>query len=133
MCCHSLPDQTIILPIPTLFSCPLTRKIILSNLVMETIEGNEAIRRIREISKGGYFSIMFYTCDRKREEGGELRKYNKCRVRPAEYNELAETNPDHFLYFTDIESGEARRCWKKLIRFVGFAPEYNMMKIDWYK
>lgn len=99
---------------------------------MNTIKGNEAIKRMREISKGASFSIMFLTCDRKREEGGELRKYERCRTRTAEYNELADTHPDHYLYFTDIETGEARRCWKKLIRYVGFAPDYEMTKVDWY-
>lgn len=100
---------------------------------MKTILGNEAIKKMREISKGSFFSIMFLTCDRKREEGGEMRKYDKCKIRPAEYNELSETDPDHFLYFVEVDTGAQRRCWKKLIRYVGFAPDYEMIKIDWYK
>lgn len=99
---------------------------------METIKGNEAIKKMREISKGSCFTILFYTCDRKREEGGELRKYERCRIRPAEYKELAETSPDHYLYFTDLETMANRRCWKKLIRYVGFAPDFALNKIDWY-
>lgn len=99
---------------------------------MNVIKGNQAITRMREISKGSFFSIMFLTCDRKRQEGGVLRKYEKCRIRPAEFNELVETDPDHFLHFTDVETGEAKQCWKKLIRYVGFAPDYEMIKIDWY-
>jgi hypothetical protein len=53
-------------------------------------------------------------------------------MRPAELNELAETSPDHYLYFTDLETKANRRCWKKLIRYVGFAPDFELNKIDWY-
>ena len=97
------------------------------------IDGFEAVRLMREVSKTHSFKLLFLTCDTKRKEGGELRKYDKCRIRTAKMDELAEVDPDHYLYFTDVETGEARNCWKRLIRYVGFPPKFELIKVDWYK
>lgn len=99
----------------------------------KTIEGFEAIRLMREVSKSHSFMLLFFTLDRKRSEGGELRKYDKCRVRTAKMDELEDVNPDHYLFFTDVKTGEPRTCWKKLIRYVGLPPNYELLKVDWYK
>lgn len=98
----------------------------------EEIRGFDAIRKIREISKSHSFTIIFYTCDRKRGEGGELRKYERCRIRNARFDELSDTDQDHYLFFTDEETGDPKMCWKKLIRFVGFPPKYKLQKVNWY-
>lgn len=99
----------------------------------KTISGFEAVRLMRQVSKTNSFMLLFITLDRKRQEGGYLRKYDRCRVRTAKMDELADVDPDHYLYFTDTTTGDPRTCWKKLIRYVGFPPKYELIKVDWYK
>lgn len=100
---------------------------------MKEINGNDAIVKMRAISKQSSFNIIFFTFDRaKNRGGGQLKKHENCRVRHAMLEEMSNVDIDHYLFFSDSE-GNPRTCWKKLIRYVAFPPEYNYEKINWLK
>lgn len=38
----------------------------------------------------------------------------------------------HYLTYVDASADEPRMCWKKLIRYVAFPPDYELLKVDWF-
>lgn len=98
---------------------------------VEEISRNEAIRRMRLVSKtkDGYFAMMHLTCNLKTGESGELRKVERARLREALRRETFQVDGDHYLPYTDLDINEPRMCFKVLIRWVGFPPDYRMMKV----
>jgi len=100
----------------------------------KTISGADAFIRIRNLKliPGATFSIVFITCDLARNEYGQIRKYENCRIRPAMKGEGLSVNSDHYLYFEDTESGDARQCFKKLIRKIAFPPNNEFLTIKWF-
>lgn len=100
----------------------------------QVISGAEAIRRMRLISKmkDETFTLIHFTCNRKTGAGGELRKVEHCRLRPAMSEKVTKVDPDHYLTYVVSDTGEPRMCWKKLLRFVAFPPRYELLKVDWF-
>lgn len=98
------------------------------------ISGPEAIRRMRLISKvkDSSFTLIHFTCNLKKQTGGELRKVECATLRPALPEGLTRVDPDHYLTYVDVSLDEPRMCWKKLIRFVAFPPDYQLLKVDWF-
>ena len=89
--------------------------------------------------QGSTFKLMHLTYNRKKGETNGLRMVERCRLRTALPNEAFSTNIDHYLTysdldekFTDPKKGDARQCFKKLIRKVAFPPEYEWMKVSWF-
>lgn len=101
---------------------------------MRTISGNDAIRRMRMITKlkDGSFEMTHFTANHKTAEAGELRKVTGCRVRASMPKGVTVNNPDHYLCYTDGQSKEPRMCFKKLIRYVAFPPYYETLKVEWF-
>ena len=102
---------------------------------MQTITGAEAITRMRNLKlvPGATFGMIFYTCDLTRKEHGEVRKYEHCRVRPAMRDEGLAVSADHYLFFENMDTGEARQCFQKLIRKVCFPPSQEWLTIKWFE
>lgn len=100
----------------------------------QVISGPEAIRRMRLISKvkDVYFTLIHFTCNLQKQTGGELRKVERCQLRPALPDGVTKVDPDHYLTYIDVSIDEPRMCWKKLIRFVAFPPDYQLLKVDWF-
>lgn len=100
----------------------------------KTISGPEAIRRMRLITKvkDSYFTLIHFTANLKKQTGGELRKVERCTLRPALPDGLTRVDPDHYLTYVDASTDEPRMCWKKLIRYVAFPPNYELLKVDWF-
>ena len=100
----------------------------------KTITGPEAIDRMRKCKMvpGAFFGIRFITCDLNREEYGEVRIYDRCRLRPAMRKESLSVDPDHYLFFTDIDTDEPRQCFKWLIRAVSFPPSNDWYTVKWF-
>jgi hypothetical protein len=99
------------------------------------ITGAEAIERMRmyKMVAGATFAIRFITCDLNRpEKTGQVRVYSSCRIRPARRSEGLSVNSDHYLYFSDEETGEPRQCFKKLIRAVCFSPSDIWYEVKWF-
>lgn len=101
---------------------------------MKTISGAEAIARMRQMrtDPGNYFILHHLTYNRKKDETHGLRVVNKCRLRTALPDDAFQFDPDLYLTYYDIEKDDARICFKKLIRFVAFPPEYELVKVDWF-
>jgi hypothetical protein len=101
---------------------------------MESISGTEAVQRMRLCSKGKdvYFGVMHLTYDRGKNAAGGLRKVERARLRPSLPGELFAVNGDHYLPYTDLDTGEPKMAWKKLIRRVAFPPDYKFIKVGWF-
>jgi hypothetical protein len=101
---------------------------------MKTIAGTEAIRLMREVSKlpDGHFTLSHLTYDRRKRQSDGWRQVKRCRLRPSLPNEVFATDSDLYLPYHDITADAPRLCFKLLIRFVGFAPNYELMKINWF-
>ena len=99
------------------------------------IDGNEAIQRMREISRGHntHFMLLHLTYDRKTGSGGVFRKVERARLRTAMSDEAFSLPGEHYLPYTDLDTDEPKMCWRKLIRYVGFPPDYKLLKVDWFK
>jgi len=102
--------------------------------MQKTITGAEAFVRIRNIKliPGATFAIIFITCDLQRNEYGQIRKYEDCRIRPAMKTEGLAVNSDHYLFFENVKTGEARTCFKKLIRKISFPPSNEWLTVKWF-
>lgn len=98
---------------------------------MEIITGGEAMDRMKALKAlpGHTFGLIFITCNlSSHKRSGEVRKYERCRMRTAMMDEGLNTSADHYLYFTDMESEEPKQCFKKLIRKVSFNNIWYQVK-----
>lgn len=70
----------------------------------QVISGAEAIRRMRLISKmkDETFTLIHFTCNMKTGVGGELRKVEHCRLRPAMPGESYKGGSGSLSYLHDI-------------------------------
>ena len=98
------------------------------------ISGIEALRIMRALKciPGAYFGIMHYTYNRRTKETNGLKKVDKCRLRAAPLNKNMKIDVDHYLHYENIEDEKPVTCFKKLIRYVSFPPEYKIQKINWF-
>ena len=101
---------------------------------VDTISGGEAISRARNLKlvQGSWFTLLHLTCNMKTGACGELRKYERCRVRPALREDTFKMDGDMYFTFEDLETGEPKMCFKRLMRYIGFPPDYKLLKIDWF-
>jgi hypothetical protein len=102
---------------------------------MKTISGAEAIARMRQIrhDPSAHFVLHHLTYNHAKDSTNGLRVVNKARIRPGLPTDVFQFNSELYLTYYDIEKDDARMCFKKLIRFVGFAPDYELLKVDWFK
>lgn len=108
---------------------------------METISAEKAIKIMRALKglQGSTFKLMHLTYNRTKKETNGLRLVERCRLRKALPNEAFSTNIDHYLTYSDLDQthtdtvkGDARQCFKKLIRQVAFPPGYKWVKVSWF-
>jgi hypothetical protein len=100
----------------------------------KTISGSEAIRRARNLKHvpGASFTLLHLTCNMTTGECGALRKYEHCRVRPSLKEDTFKMDGDMYFPFEDLDTGDPKMCFKRLMRFIAFPPGYELLKIDWY-
>lgn len=100
----------------------------------KTISGAEAIRRARNLKlvPGASFTLLHLTCDFKTNESGVLRKFDRCRVRPSLREDTFRMDGDMYFTFEDLSTGDPKMCFKKLMRYIGFPPDYKLLKINWF-
>jgi len=100
----------------------------------KTISGNEAIRRARNLKylPDGFFTLIHLTCNLKTRKCGELSKTERARVRPALREDTFQLDGDLYFTYEDIDTGEPRMCFRRLMRYIGFPPDYELLKINWY-
>lgn len=99
------------------------------------ISGSEAIARARALRflPDASFTLVHLTCNlNKPEESGRMVKIERCRLRPALREDTFETDGDHYLPYEDIETEKPGMCFKKLMRYIAFPPNYELLKINWF-
>lgn len=101
---------------------------------MKTISGPEAIARMRDLrhKSNTYFELQHITFNQNRSETDGIRLVQRCRLRPALPDEKFYPNADLYLPYIDLDINEPRMCFKKLIRFVAFPPNYKLLKVKWF-
>jgi hypothetical protein len=99
-----------------------------------TISGAEALRRARNLKyvPGATFVLIHLTCNLKTKKGGQAVKHERCRVRAALREDTFQLDGDLYFTYEDADTSEPRMCFKKLMRYIGFPPDYELLKIDWY-
>ena len=97
------------------------------------IAGAEAIRWARNLKyvPGAWFSLVHITCSMKTGKCGEISNHPRCRVRPSLKEETFHLDGDMYFTDQDLDRGEPRMCFKKLMRYIGFPPDYDLQKISW--
>ena len=98
------------------------------------ITGVEAVNRMRVIRgvEGESFGVVFLSYSRFKEDGnGTVKKYERCRLRTAQRSEGLSVNSDHYLYFTDLDTGRTLQCWRKLIRQVRLGDKWY--RVNWFQ
>ena len=100
----------------------------------KTISGVEAIRRARNLKyvPDAVFTLIHLTCNFKTGRFGETVKHERCRVRPSIKEDTFEMDGDMYFPYEETDTGEPRMCFKRLMRFIGFPPNYELIKIKWY-
>jgi hypothetical protein len=98
------------------------------------ITGAEAIRRARNLKyvQGATFMLIHLSCNMKTGQCGETVKHERCRVRPALREDTFQLDGDLYFTYEDVDASEPRMCFKCLMRYIGFPPHYELLKIDWY-
>ena len=102
---------------------------------MNTINGFEALARMHEIrNTGETFEMRHLTYNRRTQESSGLRTVRHCKTRPALPQEKFDVCAELYLPYTDIAApieNQNRTCRKRLIRYVAFPPEYQLLKVTW--
>jgi hypothetical protein len=98
------------------------------------ISGTEAIRRARNLKfvPDAPFTLIHLTCNMHTGQCGGQVKHERCRVRPALREDTFTLNGDLYFTWEDMDTGEPRMCFKRLMRYIAFPPRYEMLKIDWF-
>ena len=102
---------------------------------MESITGIESIRMMKEVSKlpDGHFTIAFFPYNRTKEEAStKLQVRERCKARAQLPQDLFQIPSDNYFLFQDKDRNP-KMCFRVLIRFVGFPPEYKLIKVKWFK
>lgn len=101
---------------------------------MKEISGSEAIARMREIrhNKKLSFELHHLTYNHATGETHGLRVVSRCRLRPSLPKETFALPSDLYLPYTDLDTGEPKTCYKKLIRAVAFPPKHKLLKVNWF-
>ena len=100
----------------------------------QTISGSEAIRRARNLKylPGAAFTLIHLTCNLNTKKCGEVSKTERCRVRPALREDTFQFDGDLYFTYEDADTGEPKMCFKCLMRYIAFPPNYELLKIDWF-
>ena len=101
---------------------------------METIGGIDAIRMMQEVSKlpDGQFTIAFFKYNRTLgEASGKMQVRRGCRTRAQLPQERFQIPSDNYFLFQDQDENP-KTCYRVLIRFVGFPPDYKLIKVKWF-
>lgn len=101
---------------------------------MEIINGIDAIRMMQEVSKlpDGNFTIAFYPYNRTLgKANANLQVREKCTVRKQLPQERFQIPSDNYFLFMD-SNNDHKTCYRVLIRFVCFPPNYNLIKVKWF-
>jgi hypothetical protein len=94
-----------------------------------TISGTETIRRARNLKyvPGASFTLIHLTCNFKTKDFGQAVKCERCRVRPALREDTFQLDGDLYFTYEDLDTGEPKMCFKRLMRYIGFPPHIDRL------
>ncbi|MDR0829741.1 MAG: hypothetical protein LBN95_06485 [Prevotellaceae bacterium] len=97
------------------------------------ISYQEAIRRARNLKyiPNAYFTLYHLTCNFAKKTTEGMSKTEKCRVRKALNEDTFTLDGDLYFTYEDIDTGKAKMCFKCLMRFIAFPPNYELLKIKY--
>jgi len=100
----------------------------------KTISGNEALSKARNLKylSGIGFTLIHLTCNLKTKKCGDVSKTERARVRPALKEDTFQLDGELYFTYEDMDTGEPKMCFRKLMRYIGFPPDYELLKIDWF-
>ena len=101
---------------------------------MNTIKGIDAIRKAREVCKlpDGSFKIAFFKYDRNNgKASARLQVRDKCTIRSQLPQDVVQVPSDNYFLFKD-KHGEHKTAFRVLVRFIGFPPDYKLLKVKWF-
>ena len=101
---------------------------------MKQISGAEAIERMREIRHDPkkYFTLHHLTFNSRYGTSKGMRVVERCRLRPALPKEYGKRPSDLYLPYYDIIEEKNGVAFRKLIRFVAFSPDFELLKVNWF-
>jgi hypothetical protein len=101
----------------------------------KSITGVDAIRRARNLKyvAGASFVLIHVSCNLKTGECGQVVKHERCRVRAALREETFRMDGDMYFTYEDMDTGEPKMCFKRLMRYIGFPPDYGLLRIEWFE
>lgn len=98
------------------------------------MDGIDALQWAREISKlpDGDFTLCFYPYSRSKGLASDrLVVKEHCKYRRQLPEDKFSVESENYFLFTD-ENGEAKMCYRILIRYMGFPQDgYKLHKINW--
>lgn len=95
-----------------------------------SINGIVALERMKvETAAGQVFKLCTFGYSRAKEKASEyLKTYDNCLVRTQLPSEKWQVDAENFFLFES--NGQPKTCYKYLVRYVGFAPDYKLLKIQ---
>ena len=101
---------------------------------IQSITGEEAIRRARNLKgvPNAHFTLIHITCNLKTKECGEISKTERCRCRPSLREDTFQTDGDLYFTYEDLDTGQPKMCFKRLIRYIAFPPSFELYRVNWF-
>ena len=104
----------------------------------QTISGTDAIALMRRMSRElrQPFILHHQTFDATRRQSDGMRTVNRCLLRVSlKTDTFPRAQAELYLPYIDLDApkgNQNRMCRKKLLRYVAFAPHFELLKIDWF-
>lgn len=82
------------------------------------------------------FIVHHQTWDEAKQESAGMRVVSRCLLRPSMKSDtFPRASAELYLAYTDMDlpkGNQDRMCRKKLIRYVAFAPHYELLRVCWF-
>jgi len=104
----------------------------------KSITGTEAIALMRRMSREFRTPFIMHhkPWSDDRRETGPVREVKRCLLRASMKKEtFPRAQAELYLAYSDLDlpqRNQNRMCRKKLIRYVAFAPAFEMLKVNWF-
>ncbi|HET6558069.1 MAG TPA: hypothetical protein VFG54_12190 [Prolixibacteraceae bacterium] len=104
----------------------------------KTISGTDALALMRRMSREMRtpFIMHHVTWNEERQETDGMRVVNRCMLRASMRSDIfPRASAELYLAYTDMDlpkGNQNRMCRKKLIRYVAFAPSFEILKVNWF-
>jgi hypothetical protein len=95
---------------------------------MDTVLCAHNLRFVKDAS----FMLIHIGCNMQSKQCSEVIKHERCRVRASLHEDTFTLGSDPYFLYEDLNTGEPKMCFKRLIRHIGFPPKFELLKVDRY-